>query len=314
MPRAIFLLPGVGAQGGSAEQLGGRVHRARVGGLVTASRSVASAPDPGAAAEGLQAGLGNLRQLARFRGRSAVADFRRPASSVAPMDASDQPDATLDPTATLRQAIAASGTELHAGVPAASLERPPHPEFGDYSTNAAMLAAPLIGWPPVRLPPTSRTGVESRLGDRLERVEVAGPGFLNLHMSEAWMRTSAEYVRSQGRGFGSGVAARPISILVEFVSANPTGPLTVASGRHLAYGDSLARLLEFAGHRVSREYYLNDTSSQIDLSELRSPPGSPGEAVPEGGYERRLASWPADRRRERCGKLSAAELRERGWS
>ena len=229
------------------------------------------------------------------------------------MDASDQPDAALDPTATLRQAIADSATELHAGVPAASLERPPRPEFGDYSTNAAMLAAPLIGSPPREVAADLATGVESRLGDRLERVEVAGPGFLNLHMSEAWMRTSAEYVRSQGRGFGSGVAARPISILVEFVSANPTGPLTVASGRHLAYGDSLARVLEFAGHRVSREYYLNDAGAQIDLFGASIAARIAGEAVPEGGYEGDYVAELGERIVAESGaELSAAELRERG--
>jgi arginyl-tRNA synthetase len=229
------------------------------------------------------------------------------------MDAPDQPDTALDPTATLRRAIADSASELHAGVPVASLERPPRPEFGDYSTNAAMLAAPLIGSPPREVAADLATGVESRLGDRLERVEVAGPGFLNLHMSEAWMRASAEYVQRRGRRFGSSVAPRPISILVEFVSANPTGPLTVASGRHLAYGDSLARILAFAGHRVGREYYVNDAGAQIDLFGASIAARIAGEAVPEGGYEgdyvaelgeRIVAASP--------GEPSATELRDRG--
>ena len=229
------------------------------------------------------------------------------------MDAPDQPDNPLDPTATLRQAIADSATELHAGVPVASLERPPRPEFGDYSTNAAMLAAPLIGSPPREVAAGLATAVESRLGDHVERVEVAGPGFLNLHMSEAWMRASAEYVHRHGRGFGSGVAARPISILVEFVSANPTGPLTVASGRHLAYGDSLARVLEFAGHRVGREYYLNDAGAQIDLFGASIAARIAGEAVPEGGYEGDYVAELGERIVAESGaELGAAELRDRG--
>ncbi len=201
------------------------------------------------------------------------------------MDASGDTAATVDPTAALRSAIAESAAELHAGVPAASLERPPRPEFGDYSTNAAMLAAPLIGAPPRDVAADLATGVEARLGDRLDRVEVAGPGFLNLHLSEAWMRAAAEYVREHGRSFGSGGTTRPLSILVEFVSANPTGPLTVASGRHLSYGDSLARILEFAGHRVSREYYLNDAGAQIELFGASIGARIGGTAVPEGGYE-----------------------------
>jgi len=190
-----------------------------------------------------------------------------------------------DPTAALREAVAASVAELHPGALAIGLERPPRPELGDYSTNAAMLAAPLIGEPPRDLAARLTDGIAGRLGDSLERIDVAGPGFLNLHMSERWIREAAALVAERGRSFGSGVVAAPANALVEFVSANPTGPLTVASGRHLAYGDSLARVLEFAGHRVEREYYLNDAGSQIDLFGASIAARIAGTAVPEGGYE-----------------------------
>jgi len=190
-----------------------------------------------------------------------------------------------DPITTLRAAISASVADLHDGVREATLERPPRAELGDYSTNAAMLAAPVLGSAPRDVASRLATGVASRLGDGLERIEVAGPGFLNLHMSETWMRGAASHLLARGERFGADVAESPRSVLVEFVSANPTGPLTVASGRHAAYGDSLARLLSFAGHRVSREYYLNDAGAQVRLFGESIAARMGGRPVPEGGYE-----------------------------
>jgi arginyl-tRNA synthetase len=214
-----------------------------------------------------------------------------------------------DPTADLRDAIAAAAAELHPGVPSAALERPPRPELGDYSTNAAMLAAPLIGEPPRDVAARLGDGLGKRLGAGVERVEVAGPGFVNLHMSERWMRDATALVAARGRGFGAGTAERPQSVLVEFVSANPTGPLTVASGRHLAYGDSLARILEFAGHRVEREYYLNDAGTQIDLFGASIAARITGSEVPEGGYEGDyVAAIGRELTAEHGGGLAAAEL------
>ncbi len=195
------------------------------------------------------------------------------------------PNPSAGPTAALGDAIAAATADLHVGVPAAGLERPPRPEFGDYSTNAAMLAAPLVGEAPRDVAARLTGGVRERLGDAVERIDVAGPGFLNLHMSEAWFRDAAALIAARGRDFGSGVAESRSRVLVEFVSANPTGPLTVASGRHLAYGDSLARILGFAGHEVSREYYLNDAGSQIELFGASIAARIAGTGVPEGGYE-----------------------------
>ncbi len=223
------------------------------------------------------------------------------------------PNESSSPTAALSDAIAAAAADLHPGVPAAGLERPPRPEFGDYSTNAAMLAAPLIGEPPRDVAARLIDGVGSRLGDDVERIDVAGPGFLNLHMSEGWVREAAALIASRGRRFGSGVADRSSSILVEFVSANPTGPLTVASGRHLAYGDSLARVLEFAGHRVSREYYLNDAGSQIELFGASIAARIAGSPVPEGGYEGDYVADLGERIVAEHGSgLDAAELGARG--
>src|SRR5262249_50829395 len=93
-----------------------------------------------------------------------------------------------------------------------------------------------------------------------------------------------DWVLAAGDGFGGGVAARSLRINVEFVSANPTGPLTAASGRHAAYGDALARVLQFAGHTVTREYYFNDAGTQIEKFGASIRARARGEEVPEGGY------------------------------
>ena len=123
--------------------------------------------------------------------------------------------------------------------------------------------------------PTSRSRAASRprefaqaLAGRVvelpsvERAEVAGPGFLNLWVSDAFL---GELLDEIDRDYGGGWAEEPERVQVEMVSANPTGPLTVASARNAAYGDSVARLLEFAGHDVTREYYWNDAGRQMDL-------------------------------------------------
>lgn len=190
-----------------------------------------------------------------------------------------------NPVAGLKDAIAAAAAGLGDGIGAPGLERPPRPELGDYSTNVAMLAAPVVRKAPRDVAAELSDGVAERLGDGVERVEVAGPGFLNLHMSEAWMRDAVARVGAAGRAFGSGVVEEPKNVLVEFVSANPTGPVTVASARHAAYGDSLVRLLSFAGHDVSPEYYLNDAGGQIRLFGESIAARMKGTDVPEGGYQ-----------------------------
>jgi len=193
--------------------------------------------------------------------------------------------APRDPITELRAAIADACAELHPGIGEMTLERPPRPGLGDYSTNAAMLAAPLLGSAPREIAANLVATIGERLGDAVDRIEVAGPGFLNLHMSDGWMRAAVAHMLAAGDRFGADVLDSFKSVLVEFVSANPTGPLTVASGRHAAYGDSLARLLAFAGHRVRREYYINDAGGQIDLFGASIAARIAGTGVPEGGYE-----------------------------
>ncbi len=170
---------------------------------------------------------------------------------------------------------------------APGLERPPRPEFGDFSTNVAMLLAPALKAPPREVAERVGGALNEGMGKSLERVEVAGPGFLNLFLSDEWFRDSLAALREQGDRFGAGAVppAQRRRVLVEFVSANPTGPLNAANGRHAAFGDSLARVLEFAGHDVEREYYINDHGTQIELFARSIAARMTGEPVPEDGYQ-----------------------------
>jgi arginyl-tRNA synthetase len=195
----------------------------------------------------------------------------------------------VHPLDELRQAVEAAASALRDGAPAPraapTLERPKQASFGDYSTNAAMLLAPSLKAPPREIAERLGRELSERLGDRLARVEVAGPGFLNVFLADAWYAAAARAVLAAGDGSGAGGAEPAERINVEFVSANPTGPLTAASGRHAAYGDALARLLELAGHAVEREYYFNDTGGQIDRLGASVRAHARGEPVPEDGYQ-----------------------------
>jgi len=165
------------------------------------------------------------------------------------------------------------------------LERPKRRGQGDYSTNAAMLLAPALGAPPREIAERVATELRAILGEDLERTDVAGPGFLNLVLSDGWHRRALRTVLEAGETYGSGGAAPAERILIEFVSANPTGPLVAASGRHAAYGDALARILEHHGHSISREYYFNDAGTQIRLLGESVQARARGQDVPEGGYQ-----------------------------
>jgi arginyl-tRNA synthetase len=186
-----------------------------------------------------------------------------------------------DPLAALRAAVieAASRFDGEAGA-RLTLERPPKAELGDYSTNAAMLLAPTVGEPPRDVAERLRGELADALGASAERIEVAGPGFLNVFLSDRWHRDATVDVLAR-----EPAPAQPGWLLVEFVSANPTGPVTAAGGRGAAYGDSLARLLAFTGRRVAREYYLNDAGSQVRLFAESIAARMRGGQLPEGGYE-----------------------------
>jgi arginyl-tRNA synthetase len=192
-----------------------------------------------------------------------------------------------DPVSQLRGAVSETAAALAGNGRTAQprLDRPPRADFGDYSTNAAMLLAPTLGEQPRAIAERLGDALGERLGDSVEKVEIAGPGFLNLFMADAWYLDSLAGMREAGEGFGSGGASPAERVNVEFTSANPTGPLHIGHTRNAAYGDSLARILEFHGHDVAREFYVNDYGSQVVLfaSSLRAR--ARGEEVPEGGYQ-----------------------------
>src|SRR5690349_15331169 len=160
----------------------------------------------------------------------------------------------MDPVAELHAAVEAAAGAVADGELRSrpTLERPKQADHGDYSTNVAMLLAPLAGKPPREVAEQVGERLRSDLGDVLAAVEVAGPGFLNLRLGDAWYGGALDHVLAAGDDFGR-APRRGEKAQVEFVSANPTGPLTAASGRHAAYGDAIARLLDLAGYDVDRE-------------------------------------------------------------
>ena len=191
----------------------------------------------------------------------------------------------MGPLEELRTAVEDAAAELRNGKPAPAvrptLERPKKAGFGDYSTNAAMLLAPALGATPRDIAEQLAGALSGRLGERVERVEVAGPGFLNVFLAEDWFVTALEDLLAAGDGVRRRRRPRrPRRCCVEFVSANPTGPLTAASGRHAAFGDALARILELAGHSVSREYYFNDAAPRSTASASRSAPARAARSCP----------------------------------
>jgi arginyl-tRNA synthetase len=193
-----------------------------------------------------------------------------------------------DPLERLHDEIYAAADSLREGTfggAVIGLERPPRPELGDYSTNAAMLLAPGRGERPREVAELLRGELERRLGDSVERFEIAGPGFLNLFLSGPWYRRAVRGVLDAGPRYAAAGARSPERVSVEFVSANPTGPLTAAGGRHAAFGDSLARVLDFVGHRVEREYYVNDVGGQVERLAESVAARMRGDAAPENGYE-----------------------------
>ena len=175
----------------------------------------------------------------------------------------------------------ADALERAVGAPV-SLERPRDPSHGDYATSVALRTASARGARPMEVAQEVAEAATSLSG--VERASVAPPGFVNLEMAPAWYGEVVEEILREGAQFGAGTPVQPERIQVELVSANPTGPITVASARNAAYGDSVARLLEFAGHTVEREYYVNDLGAQIDLFRSSVEARRRGEEPPEGGY------------------------------
>ena len=168
------------------------------------------------------------------------------------------------------------------------IERPREKAHGDWASNIAMALAKEAGQSPRAIAQIIIESLESP--EYLAAVEIAGPGFINFRLSSKWSHDCLTQICELGDAYGRVTAEKPEKIQVEFVSANPVGPMHVGHGRWAALGDSLARLLEAAGHQVEREFYINDWGNQMRLfggsvaARYRELLGKPLE-LPENGYQ-----------------------------
>jgi arginyl-tRNA synthetase len=211
--------------------------------------------------------------------------------SPTPVVSGEQPSLGALREAVLRAAVAllrAAGVDdapPPAGRGGVTLERPPRADFGDYSTNAALLLAPRLGAPPREVAERLGAQLGDELGASLQRFEVAGPGFVNLFVADEWLRGALGAVLAAGDAYGAGGAEPSERVMVEFVSANPTGPMHVGHARNAAYGDALARMLQLRGAHVEREFYVNDAGSQVRTFGESIKALARGEQAPENGYQ-----------------------------
>ena len=164
----------------------------------------------------------------------------------------------------LTEALAALGPEMERarhGAPA--VDRTKDPAHGDFATNIALRLAKAAGRKPRELAEAIVAHIPAN--DLIVRSEIAGAGFINFFLASTAQHSVLLSIVEGGAAYGRSTSAGGKSVNVEFVSANPTGPLHVGHGRHAAYGASLANLLEAVGHRVHREYYINDAGRQMDI-------------------------------------------------
>ncbi len=165
------------------------------------------------------------------------------------------------------------------------LERPGRREHGDWSTNVALATAKRAGRNPRELAQQLVDRLTAEPPAHVERVELAGPGFVNFHLAPTWLHdVLVEVVDGGTEGYAAPRLSDGERVQLEFVSANPTGPVHVGNGWFASYGDALGRLLTRTGHEVSREYYVNDTGGQIRTLGASLLAHRRGEPVPEGGY------------------------------
>jgi arginyl-tRNA synthetase len=205
----------------------------------------------------------------------------------------------------LSRALAATG--LEAPDEGIVLEAPKQPEHGDWTTNVALQVAKPAGRPPREVAAEIVAALEADPPPHLLRAEVAGPGFINLHLAPAWLHEVLRVVVAAGTGYGHGTALAGSRINLEFVSANPTGPLHAGGGRWVAVGDALANLLAAQGAEVHREYYLNDAGSQLDAFAASLFARYEGREPPADGYQGAYLVDMAERLRAELGDLVTEE-------
>jgi arginyl-tRNA synthetase len=221
--------------------------------------------------------------------------------------------------AALERAAASGALDLDpAAVGEPALERPRLPEHGDWATNVAMVLARAAKAPPRKVAEAMVAHLE--LPDWVASVEVAGPGFANVRLDQSWFAGLVRRILAEGRSFGTIDLGHGERVNVEFISANPTGPLHVGNARLAPAGDALANLLAATGHKVEREYYFNDAGNQIELlgasveAAYLQLLGRPAEAPADGyrgGYVADMARELQAGQGEALADLDPAERRNR---
>jgi arginyl-tRNA synthetase len=208
-------------------------------------------------------------------------------------------------------------------IPEPSLERPRLPEHGDWATNVALVLAKAAKAPPRTVAEAMVAHLE--LPEWVAGVEVAGPGFVNVRLDQRWFAGLVRRVLTEGTSFGTVDIGGGERVNVEFISANPTGPLHVGNARLAPAGDALANLLAATGHKVEREYYFNDAGNQIDLLgasveaaylALLGRPADPPSDGYKGAYVADLARELQAEQGETLGDLDPEQRRARitEWS
>ena len=227
-------------------------------------------------------------------------------------------------TDVLRREIARAAISLGAPADVAPLlERPRDPAFGDWATNVAMVLAKQLGEKPRDLAQRLILAIDG-VAAGISSAEIAGPGFINFRLDAQTIARAIAALVVEDMEYGRSHAGKRRPVVVEFVSANPTGPLHVGHGRQAALGDAISSLLEWSGWNVSREFYYNDAGVQIEnlgsstQARVRERAGVP-QSIPDGGYhgayvaeiaERYVAQFPDDAAGNDLGALRRFAVQE----
>jgi arginyl-tRNA synthetase len=214
-------------------------------------------------------------------------------------------------TAVLRALAAA---ELPEPAGEIVLDPPRSRDHGDWSTNVAMVLRPIVGGSPLDIATRVADALSAADVPHVAKVEVAPPGFVNIFLAPTWLPEVLREVIDAGASFGTSSALAGERVNLEFVSANPTGPLHAGGGRWVAVGDATANLLAAQGAEVHREYYLNDAGAQLDVFGASLYARYRGEDVPEDGYRGAYLDEMADRLRAELGDaVTLEEARDWGY-
>jgi arginyl-tRNA synthetase len=194
------------------------------------------------------------------------------------------------------------------------LTPPKDPGHGDFATNVALQLAGAVDRRPREIAARIQEELVRARPSHLERVEIAGPGFLNLRLAPSWLHEVLLAVVARGEQYGHGDALDGLRINLEFVSSNPTGPLHAGGGRWVAVGDALANLLAAQGAEVHREYYLNDAGNQLDTFAASLFARYEGRKPPDDGYQGEYVIDMAERMRADLGDaVTVEQAREWGY-